>query len=85
MIENFKYCYWITPAKFKNGLFDASYFKKPIEIPFEDTTFFASENIKEYLSYRYGDYMKLPSIEEQKASVHAFIYDVEKNYTEYLE
>ena len=67
------------------GLFDETYFEKPVDIPFEDTVLYGSEKIKEYLEYRYGDYMKLPSEEAQKASVHAYLYDTEKNYTEYLE
>ena len=83
--SNFKYCYWITPAKFRNGLFDRSFFEHPVDIPFEDTVLLGSEKIKEYLEYRYGDYMKLPSEEQQKAAVHAMIFDTEKNYTEYLE
>lgn len=84
-IENFKYCYWITPAKFRNGLFDEEFFSSPVDVPFEDTVLLGSEKIKEYLAYRYGDYMKLPSAEQQKAAVHAMIYDTERNYTEYLE
>lgn len=82
--NNFKYCYWITPAKFKNGLFDKTFFEKPVDINFEDTKLLGSEKIKEYLEYRYGDYMKLPSEEQRKAAVHAYIFDTEKNYTEYL-
>lgn len=82
--SNYKYCYWITPAKFRNGLFDASFFENPVDIPFEDTVLMGSKKIKDYLEYRYGDYMKLPSEEQQRASVHAFIFDTEKNYTEYL-
>lgn len=83
--DGYKYCYWITPAKFKNGLFDKSFFEQPCDIPFEDTTLLGSKRIKEYLEYRYGDYMKLPNKEQQEASVHAFIYDTEKDYKEYLE
>ena len=83
--ENFKYCYWITPAKFRNGLFDASFFSNPVEIPFEDTMLLGSEKIKEYLEYRYGDYMKLPSTEAQQAAVHAMVFDTEKDYTEYFQ
>ena len=83
--SGYKYCYWITPAKFRNGLFDRSFFEHPVDIPFEDTVLLGSEKIKEYLEYRYGDYMKLPSEEQQKAAVHAMIFDTEKNYTEYLE
>lgn len=84
MTSDFKYCYWITPAKFKSGLFDASFFEDAIDIPFEDTVLLGPKRIKEYLSYRYGDYMKLPSAEAQKASVHAIKYDIHKNYTEYI-
>lgn len=81
---NFMYCYWITPAKFRNGLFDATFFSEPVDIKFEDTQLKASKKIRKYLRYRYGDYMKLPSEEEQKAAVHAMIYDTENNYSSYL-
>ena len=84
MTERYKFCYWITPAKFKQGLFDKSFFEKPMDILFEDTYLLGSEHIKEYLAYRYGDYMKLPSEAAQKAAVHAEIFDCNRNYTEYL-
>lgn len=83
--DNYKYCYWITPAKFRNGLFDKTFFEKPTDVSFEDTELLGSEKIKEYLEYRYGDYMKLPSEEQRKSAVHAYVFDTEKNYTEYLE
>ena len=66
-------------------MFDRTFFEHPVDIPFEDTVLLGSEKIKEYLEYRYGDYMQLPSEEQQKAAVHAMIFDTEKNYTEYLE
>ncbi len=83
--SDFKYCYWITPAKFRNGLFDRSFFEEPVDIPFEDTVLLGSKRVKEYLQYRYGDYMKLPSAEQQKAAVHAMLYDTKADYKEYLE
>lgn len=82
--NEFKYCYWITPAKFKNGLFDSCFFEEPTDIPFEDTLLLGSSRIKDYLAYRYGDYMKLPDEAAQKAAVHAYIFDTKKDYTEYL-
>lgn len=82
--QNYKYCYWITPAKFRNGLFDASFFEDPVDIPFEDTCLYGSKMIREYLEYRYGDYMKLPSEEARKAAVHAAIFDTQKDYKEYI-
>lgn len=84
MKTNFKYCYWITPAKFRSGLFDSSFFSDPVDIPFEDTVFQGSKKIKEYLEYRYGDYMKLPSKEAQQAAVHAMLFDVNRDYKEYV-
>lgn len=84
MQNGYKYCYWITPAKFRNGLFDSDFFETPTDIAFEDTKLICSKKIKEYLEYRYGDYMKLPSEAEQKAAVHAEIYDCEKDYKLYV-
>lgn len=83
--DNYKYCYWITPAKFRSGLFEKTFFTEPIDISFEDTVLYGSTHIKEYLQYRYGDYMKLPSEEQRAASVHAMIFDVNKDYSYYLQ
>ncbi len=82
--KNFKWCYWITPAKFRNGLFDQSFFIDPIDIQFEDTSLLCSAHIKDYLAYRYGDYMKLPSTIQQKAAVHAMLYDTNRDFREYI-
>lgn len=83
-IDDYRYFYWITPAKFKQGLFEPWMFENTTEIPFEDTKLLCSKEIKRYLEYRYGDYMKLPSEEQQKAAVHAMIWDVNKDYTDYI-
>ena len=82
--NNFKYCYWITPAKFKQGLFDSEFFEEITDIPFEDTVLYGPDKIKDYLVYRYGDYMKLPSKEAQRAAVHAYIYHVDVDYRDAL-
>lgn len=84
-MTGFKYCYWITPAKYKSGLFDPSFFSDPVDIPFEDTKLLGSEKIKEYLEYRYGNYMELPSEKAQRAAVHAMIFDTKRDFTEYIE
>lgn len=84
MKDNFKWCYFITPAKFKQGIFEDFMFQNPVDINFEGHKFLASKDIKKYLDYRYGNYMKLPSEEQQIAAVHAHIYDTEKDYTEYI-
>lgn len=84
MQAGYQYCYWITPAKFRSGLFDASFFENPVDVHFEDTMLLGSEKMNEYLQYRYGNYMELPSKESRKAAVHAMIFDVNKNYTDYI-
>lgn len=82
---NFKWCYFITPAKFKQGIFEPYMFETPVDIDFEGHKLYASKDIKKYLKYRYGDYMKLPSKEQQKATIHAMTYDTEKGFENYFE
>ncbi len=82
--DNFMWCYWITTAKFRSGLFAPEFFDKPVDVQFEDTKLLGSTHIKKYLEYRYGNYMKLPTKEQQIAAVHAMIFDTEKDYTEYI-
>jgi len=84
MTDNFRWCYWITPASFRKGLFDRNFFEHPVDIPFEDTVLMGSKHIKEYLAARYGDYMTLPPKEQREAAVHAEIFDTEKDYTAYF-
>ena len=84
MTSDYQYCYWITPAKFRNGLFDADFFSDPVDVPFEDTVLLGSKKIKEYLTYRYGDYRKLPPEEQRKEAIHAMVYDTQKDYSHYF-
>ncbi len=84
LTKDYCWCYFITPAKFRSGIFDKEFFDEYEEIDFEGHMLLGPAKIKEYLKYRYGDYMKLPSEEQQKAAVHAMVYDVDKDYREYL-
>lgn len=85
LVENFCWCYWITPANFQKGLFRKEFFLDAVDIPFEDTKLRCSKFIREYLSARYGNYMKLPSEEQRIAAVHAEIADTERDYRHYFE
>lgn len=82
--SDFSYCYFITKAKFTQGIFESNMFNKPRDIEFEETKLMGPTDIVRYLEYRYGNYMKLPSLEEQKEAVHAEIYDTELGYENYL-
>ncbi len=82
--EHYKWCYFITPAKFSQGIFEDYMFLNPTDIDFEGHKLMASKEIEKYLVYRYGDFRKLPSKEQQQTDIHAYIYDTEKDYTFYI-
>lgn len=82
--DNYKFCYFITPAKFRQGLFDADMFQEPKDIEFEGKLFMGPTKIEKYLELRYGNYMELPSKEQQKEAVHAEIFDTEVEYVHYI-
>lgn len=84
LADSYKFCYWITPAKFKQGLFDSDFFADPVDVEFEDTLLLGSRHMEDYLKYRFGDYMQLPPESKRKAAVHAILYDVNKDYKYYL-
>ena len=82
--NDFSYCYFITKAKFSQGIFESSIFKKPVDIKFENLFLMGPTNVEKYLEYRYGNYMKLPSEKEQEAAIHAIIFDTEAGFEKYL-
>ncbi|WP_276353551.1 LicD family protein [Cohnella caldifontis] len=82
--EGFVYNYFITKARFTQGIFSPDLFADPVEAVFEHTVLMGPSNMKKYLELRYGDYMKLPSAEQQKAAVHAEIYATDVGYEEYF-
>ncbi len=84
LIDNYCYCYWITKASFKEGLFKRNFFDDVKLIKFEDTELYAPNNVTDYLTYRYGDYMKVPPIEKQKADVHAIYADVDQDWRDFF-
>lgn len=82
--REYAYCYWITKAKFHQGIFDREMFKEPIEILFENIKLMGPTNIKKYLKLRYGNYMELPPKKQQKLAVHAEIFDPDIGFENYL-
>ncbi len=53
-------------TKFKSAVIKRDIFGKPTWVPFEDTMLPVAEHYHEYLTQVFGDYMKLPPIEQQK-------------------
>ena len=81
---DYSYCYFITKAKFSQGVFSYEIFKEAIDVVFEDTVLMGPIDIKSYLKIRYGNYMQIPSKEEQDVAIHAAIFDTEVGYENYI-
>ena len=79
-----RYCYFITPASFRQAVFPEEMFRQPVEVEFENVTLLAPTDIIGYLEIRYGDYMELPPEEKRKTAKHAEIVDLERDYREYV-
>lgn len=77
-----KYIGYVWVKLEENLIFEQEYFKERIKIPFEDIEMFCPKGWHEYLTKQFGDYMKLPPIEDQK-SLHSGIIDLEKSFIEY--
>ena len=58
-------------------------FKEGIEIPFEDTTIVVPVGYDRYLTMDYGDYMKLPPIEQQICHQDSAVLDLNHSYKDY--
>lgn len=78
------YCNYLGKAKYKRGTYKREWFKKTKRVPFENVELNVPVCVEEFLTERFGDYMKLPSMEQIKREQHAEIWDTEKNYTEHL-
>lgn len=53
-------------TRFRNAITSKSIYGKPQYVPFEDTELPVPEHYHEYLTQMFGDYMKLPPVEQRK-------------------
>ncbi|NLA73361.1 MAG: LicD family protein [Clostridiales bacterium] len=79
------FCNYLGKAKFKRGTYKREWFDSTKRIPFETVSLSVPDGVEEFLSERFGDYMKIPNNQQIKREQHASIWDTERNYTEYLE
>ena len=65
-------------------LYRSEWFTKKTELPFEGEPYSVPVGYKQFLTAVYGDYMKLPPVEQQGIKLeHIIKYDTEKSYKEY--
>lgn len=57
-------CHYLGRAGYTKGLYKSEYFKRTKKVPFETIELRVPERVEEYLTERWGDYMKIPSKEE---------------------
>lgn len=70
--ENSEYlCHFLGHANLKNALYKRDYFRENKSVPFEQTTLSVPSKVEDYLRDRWGDYMKIPPIEEIKKCQHS--------------
>lgn len=78
------YCNFLGKAVFKNAIYQREWFEKSVYAPFEKIQLKVPENLHDFLTFRFGDYMKIPSKERIKWEQHAEFWDTEKDFRKYL-
>lgn len=69
------YCNFMGKAVFKKGIYKREWFENPVYVPFETVQLKVPEKLHEFLSERFGDYMKIPSADRIKWEQHAENFD----------
>lgn len=67
-------CSMASHYSYTKQCMDESIYGHPTLLDFEGRKYYAPEKYKEYLLQLFGDYMKLPSKEEQMANLDSFVY-----------
>lgn len=85
-IKDSNYTGHVWESKMVQLTFPVDYFSDFLEMPFEDTVMKCPSGYDKYLSQFFGDYMKLPPVEQQNSG-HDFtggIIDLEHSYKDYI-
>jgi lipopolysaccharide cholinephosphotransferase len=79
------YCNYLGKAKRKRGTYKREWFETTKRVPFENVTLRVPIGVEEFLSERFGDYMKIPDMKQIRREQHASVWDTEKDYKEYMQ
>ena len=71
------YCNFLGKAVFKNGIYKREWFDNPVYAPFETVQLKVPGKLHDFLTERFGDYMKPPSPDRIKYEQHAESWDCE--------
>ena len=73
-------CHFLGRATMSTGLYNREYFEKTKKVSFETIQLAVPYRVEEYLADRWGDYMKLPSLEEIKKFQHSWKWSDNKSF-----
>ncbi|MBQ8239704.1 MAG: LicD family protein [Bacteroides sp.] len=73
-------CHFMGRALLKKGLYKRCYFDEVKKIKFEEIELYVPAKVEEYLRDRWGDYMKLPSMDDIKKYQHCWNWSVSEYF-----
>lgn len=79
------YCNYLGKALMKNGTYRREYFEKVKRVPFETITLSVPDKLEEFLTERFGDYMKTPNPQRIKYEQHAESWNITERFSNYSE
>lgn len=82
-IESEFLCHFMGRAGIKTGLYKRNYFSNSKMVPFESIQLRVPHQVEQYLSDRWGDYMKLPSRDEISRFQHRKSWSISKAFANY--
>lgn len=74
------FCNYLGKAKMKNGTYKHAHFASTKRVPFETIDLNVAIGLEEFLAERFGDYMKVPSLERIKYEQHASRWALGEEY-----
>lgn len=75
-------CNFMGKAVFKNAIYKREWFEPTEYAPFETVKLKIPKNIHDFLSFRFGDYMKPPSADRIKWEQHAESWNINADFHE---
>ena len=74
------YCNYLGKAKMKNGTYNYALFSSTKRVPFESIELNVAVGLEDFLRERFGDYMKIPSLDRIRYEQHASRWGIGEQY-----
>ena len=70
------FCNFLGKALLKNGTYLRADFEKVKKVPFETIELYVAAGLENFLTNRFGDYMKIPSADRIRYEQHASTWNL---------